>query len=141
MRDIGCMSTQHALNIAAFYSALHILIFLALSILVVRERISRKIGLGDAGDIQFLQIMRMHGHTAEYLSPTLVLMMFFAIMDVGPLATHLFGIASIAGRTLHIAGLHASPSQSMGRALGMTLIIASLALASLTIIFLPLVRG
>jgi hypothetical protein len=141
MRDIESMSTQHALNIAAFYSALHILIFLALSVLVIKERIGRKIGLGDAGDMQFLQIVRMHGHAAEYLSPTLILMMFFAIMDVGSLATHLFGIASVAGRVLHIAGLHASPSQSMGRILGMTLIIVSLALASLTVIFLPLVRG
>jgi uncharacterized membrane protein YecN with MAPEG domain len=132
------MLAQHALNIAGFYAALHVLIFIALSGWVVRERLARKIGLGDGGDVQFLQLVRMHGHTAEYLAPTLILMMFFAIMDVGALSVHLFGIASIAGRVLHIAGIHSSPHRSMGRALGMTLILGSLAVASLTIILFPL---
>ncbi len=141
MRDIGAMSTQHALNIAAFYSAIHVLIFLALSALVVRERLKRRIGLGNGEDVQFLQIVRMHGHTAEYLAPTLVLMLFFAVLDVGALSAHLFGVTSLAGRVLHIAGLHSSPARSMGRVLGMGLIMASLALASLTILLLPLLRG
>lgn len=135
------MLTQHALNIAAFYAALHVLIFVGLSGWVIRERIKRRIGLGDGGDPEFLQIIRIHAHTAEYLAPTLILMMFFAIMDVGALTTHLFGIASIAGRVLHIAGIHSSPYRSMGRVLGMTLILVSLALASATIILLPLIRG
>jgi uncharacterized membrane protein YecN with MAPEG domain len=135
------MLTQHALNIAAFYAALHILIFVALSAWVIRERIKRRIGLGDGGDMEFLQILRIHAHAAEYLAPMLILMMFFAIMDVGALSTHLFGIASVAGRVLHVAGIHSSPYRSMGRVLGMMLILASLALASVTIILLPLVRG
>jgi uncharacterized membrane protein YecN with MAPEG domain len=141
MRDIGVMLTQHALNIAAFYAALHVLIFVALSAWVVSERVRRRIGLGDGGDQEFLQIVRIHGHTAEYLAPTLILMMFFAILDVGALLTHLFGVVSVAGRVLHIAGIHSSPYRSMGRVLGMTLILLSLIFASVTIIALPLVRG
>ena len=143
MRDIfePIMLTQHALNIAAFYAALHVLIFVGLSGWVVYERNVRRIGLGDGGDPQFLQIMRIHGHTAEYLAPTLILLMFFAIMDAGALLTHLFGVVSIAGRVLHIAGIHSSPYRSMGRVLGMTLILLSLVFASLTVIALPLLRG
>jgi uncharacterized membrane protein YecN with MAPEG domain len=141
MRDIVRMLTQHALNIAAFYAALHVLIFVGLSAWVVSERVKRRIGLGDGGDQEFLQILRIHGHTAEYLAPTLILMMFFAIMDMGALSTHLFGIVSVAGRVLHIAGIHSSPYRSMGRVLGMTLILVSLTFAAIAIILLPLLRG
>lgn len=135
------MLPQNALNIAAFYAALHILIFVALSGWVIRERLKRRIALGDGGDPDFLKVVRIHGHTAEYLAPVLILMMFFAIMDVGVLPTHLFGIVSVAGRVLHMAGIYSSPYRSMGRVIGMALILCSLVLASLTIILLPLFRG
>lgn len=135
------MSTQHALSIAAFYSALHILIFLALSLWVVRERNIRKIGLGTGDDPEFLRIVRMHGHTAEYLSPILALLLFFVVLDVGSIPIHLFGIATVAGRVLHSAGLHKSPYRSMGRVLGMSLIWCALAFGSLAILLVPLARG
>lgn len=135
------MLTQNTLGIASFYCALHILIFLALSVFVVRERLRRRIGLGDGGDMEFLQISRMQGHASEYLSPTLVLLLLFAILDMGLFAVHGFGMATLAGRIMHAAGLHKSPYRSIGRLFGMTLILVSLGVGCFAIILLPLLRG
>jgi len=138
MRDIEIMLTNNMLDLAAFYGALHILIFLGLSIAVIRERLSRRIGLGDGGDMEFLQISRMQGHAAEYLAPILVLLLFFALLDIGALGLHLFGLATLAGRVMHAAGIHKTPYLSMGRTLGMVLLIAALGLGSLGLLFLSL---
>ena len=134
------MSTQHALHIAAFYSALHILLFVILSLWVVRERNRRHIGLGHGDDPEFQRIIRIHGHAAEYLAPILALLLLFVVLDIGTLPTHLFGVATLSGRVMHVAGLHKTPYRSMGRLIGMGLITASLALGSLTILIAPLMR-
>ncbi|MES2907330.1 MAG: MAPEG family protein [Pseudomonadota bacterium] len=134
------MSTQHALHIAAFYSALHILFFVALSLWVVRERTARKIGLGTGDDPEFTRLVRMHGHTAEYLAPILALLVLFVVLDIGTLATHLFGAVTLLGRVMHSAGLHKSPYRTLGRLGGMVLIMGALIIGSLAILIIPLAR-
>ena len=141
MRDIGKMLTLNVLNIAAFYSGLHILILVALSVFVIRERLTRRIGLGHAEDRQFFQIVRMHGHAAEFLPPVIAVLLFMALQDSGALALHLFGIATLVGRVLHAAGLHSSPNRSLGRLFGTIITLTSLTFGSLFMILLPLLRG
>lgn len=140
MRDIQPMLAHNALAFAAFYSALHVLIFLGLGALVIRERYRRRIGLGDGGDMEFLQISRMHGHAAEYLAPVLIVLLFLALLDFGLLALHLFGIATLAGRVMHAAGIHKTPYISIGRTFGMILTVGALAFASLALLLAPLFR-
>lgn len=110
------------LEIAAIYAGVNILILLALSYLVVMQRRSRNITLGDGGSQDFNRAIRAHANAAEYVPAALVGIVLLALLEpAAPLwLLHASGISLTAGRLLHGFGLHAG-TYNFGRVGGVVL--------------------
>ena len=69
------MSTL-SLSIVPVYAAVLGILFLALTIAVIRNRYRLKVSLGDGGDERMNRIIRGHGNFAEYVPMSLLLLAF-----------------------------------------------------------------
>jgi len=113
--------------ITALYAALVALLLIVLGVRVVGLRRRLRVGLGDGGQGSLLQAVRVHGNAVEWALPVLLLLLVAELNRASPLLLHAAGIALLAGRLLHAAGLGRSSGGSRGRALGMVVTIATLA--------------
>jgi uncharacterized membrane protein YecN with MAPEG domain len=112
--------------ITAFYAGLLGILFFYLSALVVKDRLSKKIPLGDGDDNHFQQVIRAHGNFSEY-TPIVLILLFIAEVNLSqPTILHLAGSALLSGRFLHAFGLRRHSGSSWQRVSGMLLTFASL---------------
>lgn len=130
------MPLQMPLKAAAFYVALHILLLVVLTGLVIRRRRSQLIGLGDGGDKLMMRLIRVHGNAAEQAAPNLALLILMGLLAAPVWSVHLFGFISLAGRVLHAFGLSQSAGGSLGRVSGMVLTLNCLIIGALDLIVL-----
>ncbi|TRY32676.1 glutathione S-transferase [Aliiglaciecola sp. M165] len=116
--------------ITAFYAGLLGITFVYLSILVINQRRSKKVSLGDGGDAHFLGFIRAHGNFAEYVPLALVMMLIAELNDSHHILLHLAGVLMLAGRLLHAYGLRHHVGASWQRIWGMLMTFASLLIGS-----------
>ena len=105
----------HAL---ALWSALHILLLLALSLLVVRQRRRHGVALGDGGVPELAWAIRAFGNATEYIPMGLVGLAALTLAGAPPLAVHPAGLVLFGGRVAHAIGLSRSGDASPLRAGG-----------------------
>jgi uncharacterized membrane protein YecN with MAPEG domain len=126
------------LQITALYASLFGVMFVMLMVVVIRLRRSLKIGLGDGGNRDMQQAIRVHGNAVECVPLFLILLAALEINHGSPMWLHLFGGTFLLARVLHAWGLYVSSGTSTGRVAGtavtMTLLVA-LAIANLSKIF------
>lgn len=125
------MAHVTALEWAAIYAGVNMLILLVLAFATVRARISRKVVLGDGGDPVMQRAMRAHANAAEYIPAGIAgLILVGLLYQTGPAwMIHAGGGALTLGRILHGVGLSVG-ERNLGRALGTLLTwIAFLAIA------------
>ena len=119
--------------ITALYAGLAGLIYLWLTLAVVRYRRTGKISLGDGGDPAMAKSIRGQGNAAEQMPIILILLGLTEMLGAPALAVHLAGIAFIVGRLLH--GLHFNGYIGFqARPLGMVLTLLTTAILSLGLI-------
>jgi uncharacterized membrane protein YecN with MAPEG domain len=106
---------------AALWVGLHLLLLLTLSALVVRQRRTHRVALGDGGVASLTHAVRAFGNATEYVPAGLVALAVMAVLDVHPVVVHLSGGALFLGRVLHAIGLSRSGEPTMLRAAGVTL--------------------
>lgn len=104
--------------IAALYAALVVLMLLGLALPISRLRRIRRIGIGDGGDRDLARAIRVHANLLEWGLPAIVLLLIAELTRAPPLLLHGCGIALLAGRLLHAAGLARSAGTSFGRFAG-----------------------
>ncbi len=107
--------------ITAFYAGLLAITFVYLSILVVKQRKSKKVSLGDGGDAHLSAYMRAHGNFAEYVPLSLVLIFIAEVNDTSAVLLHILGSALLIGRLIHAYGLTNHSGASWQRIWGMLL--------------------
>ena len=126
------------LPITALYAALFAILFVMLMLVVIRLRRSLRIGLGDGGNRDLQQAIRVHGNAIECVPIFLVMLAILELNHGSAMLLHLFGAAFLCARVLHAWGLYGSSGASLGRVAGtavtMTLLVA-LAIANLLKIF------
>jgi hypothetical protein len=111
----------HPPLITALWAGLNGLLALGLAINVSRHRARLRIGIGDGGNPEMLQAIRLHANNAEYLALALVLLALDEILGAPALAVYVMGALLLLGRLLHAFGLGRSTGTSTGRAVGVTL--------------------
>jgi uncharacterized protein len=109
------------LKTAGAYAALITLMAVALTYLVINQRRSKLIGLGDGGDKMAGRFIRIHGNFCENAPFALALLILVALTGGPAWAVHAIGILFLLGRVLHAFGLSRSGGSSTGRVLGMVL--------------------
>jgi len=105
-------------RISLFIAALHVLLYLALSLRVVLRRRSSMIGLGSGGDEVLSRRVRVHANFAEYVPLALVLLALLELCGAAASLVWACGLGLLAARVLHAIGLGASAGYSLGRFAG-----------------------
>ncbi|MGY3265200.1 MAPEG family protein [Lysobacter sp. HA35] len=96
-------------------AGLHGLLLMVLLLPIVALRRGRKVGLGDGGDPQLLQRIRVHANFIENVPFALLLL---ALLELGGLDrwwVAVLGGVLLLARVLHAAGLSRSAGYSFGR--------------------------
>jgi uncharacterized protein len=107
-----------ALDAAAFYAGLNLLILLGLALLVVVQRAKHKVMLGDGGVDEVHRAIRVHGNAVEYVPAGIAALVALAAAGAPVWIIHAGGIAFAVGRLAHAQGLMASSGTTPGRAIG-----------------------
>jgi len=115
------METASAGHAAALWVALHLVLLLTLSVLVVRLRQQHKVALGDDDIPELARAVRAFGNASEYIPAGLAALIVLALLEAPPLAVHVVGITLFAGRLVHAIGLSTSGGASVWRAIGIVL--------------------
>ena len=122
--------------ITSLYAALLSVVFVILSVRVIRLRRDGGIGLGDGGERTLLRAIRAHGNFSEYVPLALLLMLLAELSHRPPWIIHALGVLLLLGRGLHAAGLSRQPDWAFGRVAGMACTLIGL-IASATAAMLP----
>ncbi len=109
------------LAITPIYAGLLALLFLALSLRVVRHRRANQISLMDGGDSKMLQLQRAQANCAEYAPIGLILLLVAELQGAPAAALHLLGSMLLAGRFAHGLAFLSFPMNMRMRFAGMVL--------------------
>lgn len=122
-------------QIIPFYASLLVLLFIFLSVRVVRVRRSLQVSIGDAGDKHLLRAMRVQANFAEYVPIALLLLLALELQVFYPWALHLLGAILLVGRLLHAYGVSQAREQLGFRIAGMACTFAVMLLAAAILIY------
>ncbi|MFM4702284.1 MAPEG family protein [Aeromonas bivalvium] len=125
------------LPVTLTYAGLLGLLFLLLSIWVVKRRAQFKVAIGEGDAPPLRAAIRAHGNFAEYVPLTLLLLALCELAGTAPLWLHLAGGMLLLGRMLHAIGIQIPKAPNMPRLFGTLLFWLSLTLLSV----LALVTG
>jgi hypothetical protein len=118
-------------RITALYAALIGLLFLALSVDVIRARRRAQVLVGTGGDRRLLRAGRAHANCAEYAPLALLLLALAETTGASAWLLHVAGLMLLAGRASHAYGLRQDPEPLAFRQAGMALTFIALTLAIL----------
>lgn len=124
--------------ITLLYASLNALLFLFLSIWVVRKRLTHKVELGDGNKLDLLRVIRVQANAAEYIPLVLLLLFILEINHASNILLQIIGASLFGGRILHAYGLNKTSAPSFGRFVGTILTWISLLSATIGCIYLIL---
>jgi len=102
-----------------FYAGLCVLLLMFLAWRVVQLRRLHKIGIGDGGNTDLLQRVRVHANAVEYMPMLFLLLGGMELNGYPQWLVHLFGAAIFISRCAHAWGLSHRKGISVGRMSGM----------------------
>lgn len=116
--------------ITSIYAGLLVFVYLILTALVIRRRLSLRISLGDGGDKVILRYIRAHANFVETVPFALFLIFLIDYQDGAPFIIHALGIMLLLGRILHpYAIITHQDSAGKVRTIGMVLTLLSILFA------------
>ncbi len=107
--------------VTPIYAALLALLYIFLSLRVIRLRIAFKVGIGDGEHKQLTRAIRVQGNFGEYVPFALLLMWMYETMNGAPLLVHILGILLCLGRVLHAYGVSQRREKLAFRQTGMVM--------------------
>lgn len=122
----GIALDPSALKAAALYVALVVIMGVALTYLVINQRRTKLIGIGDGGDKQAARMIRVHANYCENAPFALALLVMLPLLGAGDWTIHAVGLLFLVGRVAHAFGLSRTAGSSPGRIAGMMLTHAAL---------------
>lgn len=127
--------------ITPLFGALFALIYVVLSLNVVRYRFGNKISLGDGGNKHLEMASRAHANFIEYVPLALLLMWFLESLTLSPNEVFLTGSILLLARVAHAFGILYPRQLMIMRQLGAIGTFAVLIMLSISLIkhYLPLV--
>jgi uncharacterized membrane protein YecN with MAPEG domain len=124
-------------TITACYLAVLALLYVALSLQVIRLRLMNRAAFGDSGNVALRSAIRAHAHFAEYVPITTLMIGFLEASGASALRVHVLMGALVVARLLHPLGMYAAPNTvrfRIGRTGGVTITIALLITCALSIL-------
>jgi len=124
----------------ALYAALLALIYIYLSVAVVRQRRRFQVALGDGGHGPLQRAIRVHANFAEYVPLALLVLFLAEYSRMQPALVHVLGIMLLCARISHAFGVSKEPEPLKFRVLGMVLTFSVLLLSALAILVIAVSR-
>jgi len=121
--------------ITTLYAALLAILYLCLTVYVVRGRYAHKVGIGDGGNPAMARRVRIHGNFAEYAPIALILLFLVDNGGASPITVHILGLMILTGRILHAWGLSQSETTSFGRMAGMILTLTMIGASAIILLW------
>ena len=122
--------------ITPVYAALLALLFIYLSIRVIKGREAHEVALGDGGHSALQRRVRVHANFAEYVPLALILIAMLEWLGGWGYLIHGLGIALLAGRLLHALGVSQTKENLRYRVIGMVLTFITLLVGAIGILVL-----
>lgn len=117
---MAMFETMTAIQAAALWSGLLVLLMVILSIRVVMARRSNRILLGDGGNAQVALAGRVFGNASEYIPVGIAALVALTALGLPAYAIHAVGGTLFLGRLVHCVSL-SDKKPTAGRVLGMAL--------------------
>lgn len=125
---------MYAVQAAALWSGLLILLMLVLSGVVVSGRRKHMVSFGDGGNADLMAASRAFGNLTEYATPGMIALLLLAAVGAPAWMVHGVGATLLAGRISHALGLLFQTGPSLGRVVGMLLTWVALLAAAVGLI-------
>jgi uncharacterized protein len=125
IEDVKALAMLGSLRISALYIAWIIVMAIALTALVIRQRRLKMIGIGDGGDKATARAIRVHGNFSEQAPYTLAALVLLPLLGTSVYVIHAVGALFLIGRLAHAYGLTRTGGSSVGRVAGMVMTFAS----------------
>jgi uncharacterized membrane protein YecN with MAPEG domain len=122
------------LTITPLYAGLLVLVYIALSALVVRQRVLVEMATGDADETNLNRSIRVHGNFVEYVPLGLILMLCAELQSAPAVAVHVMGLTLLIARVAHAVGMARIPQVRLLRGGGFLLTTLMLILSALAVI-------
>ncbi|MBL7663901.1 MAG: MAPEG family protein [Bacteriovoracaceae bacterium] len=119
----------------AFFASTLGLMYVFLSLNVIRYRWKEKVSLGNGSGKDLEKAVRVHGNFIEYVPFALLLMFFLEILFGYEKLILGLGSMLLLGRIMHAIGLMKVHGASVGRSGGMVLTFSVIIISSLLILF------
>lgn len=107
------------LRVVPYYGAGLALLFIVLSVNVIRHRGATRVALGTGGDPILERRARVQANFAEYVPLALLLLAMAELRGTAPWLLHLLGGVLLLGRLSHAWGMSQSEENLRFRATGM----------------------
>lgn len=102
---------MYAVQAAALWSGLLILMMLVLSGIVVSGRRKHMVSFGDGGNADLMAASRAFGNLVEYATPGMIAMLLLAAVGAPAWMVHGVGATLFVGRVAHALGLCCRPGR------------------------------
>jgi uncharacterized membrane protein YecN with MAPEG domain len=122
------------MRILPLYAALLALLFVALSVRIVRLRHGLRIAIGDAGDKQMLRAMRVQANFSEYVPLCLLLLYLLEAQGAAAWSLHVLGACLLVGRLVHAFGVSQVRENLRFRITGMALTLGVLVTSAVSLL-------
>ena len=119
------------MTITPFYAALVALIYVFLSVRVIKTRRTERVGLGDGDNKILRRAIRAQGNCGEYAPIALLLAAFAEQQGASFWGIHAICLLLLAGRITHAAGFGREPERIALRVAGMRMTIAAIVAGAL----------
>jgi hypothetical protein len=122
------------LAIVPYYAAVLALVFVALSVNVIKGRRERRVAIGVSGAGDLERRVRAHGNFAEYAPFALLLIAMAELRGTPPLVLHALCASLLLGRLVHAWGVSRTDEDLRVRVAGMAATFAAIAGAALALL-------
>ena len=109
------------LPISGLYAGLATILVITLAFVVIRQRQTLRVGIGDGGHESLARAIRVHANAVETLPLSLLLLVILEVNQASASSLHIFGGLLMLGRVLHAWGLSHKTGTSFGRFWGMVI--------------------
>lgn len=125
------------MKIVPLYAAVLSLLFIGLSIKVIRLRQTLRVGIGYAKNEELLRASRVHSNFSEYVPLSLILLFFIETQNAHALIVHGLCLMLLVGRSVHAYGVSQVQEKLQFRVTGMLMTFTVIALSAAYILLAP----
>ncbi|WP_235839571.1 MAPEG family protein [Cognaticolwellia mytili] len=109
------------LSLTGLYASLLGILYIGLTINIIRLRRRFKIGIGTGQNDILAKAIRVHGNFSEYVPLALILLGIYELNNASSVMLHALGSILVLARALHVVGLNRTIGISKQRVYGMLL--------------------